>query len=94
MVCVLFRASPLIWPTPYLAHTTRPGPSAFGQQGAPPLVFRAGLWVLGGEKEERAALAAHVTAHRCAASAARSLEVPARSSRFGGDDKVGGNCFI
>ncbi|CAN1542974.1 hypothetical protein MCERH10_01836 [Caulobacteraceae bacterium] len=33
---------------PYLAHTTRPGPSAFGQQGAPPVVFRAGLQVLGG----------------------------------------------
>ena len=42
-VCVVFRASPLIWPTSYLAHTTRPGPSAFGQQGAPPVVFRAGL---------------------------------------------------
>ena len=26
-VCVVFRASPLIWPTPYLARTTRPGPS-------------------------------------------------------------------
>jgi hypothetical protein len=26
-VCVVFRASPLIWPTSYLAHTTRPGPS-------------------------------------------------------------------
>ncbi len=58
MVCVVFRASPLIWPTssgpPHLAHTTRPGPSAFGQHGAPPVVFRAGLWVLGWEKEERA----------------------------------------
>ena len=41
-VCVVFRASPLIWPTPYLAHTTRPGPST----GAPPVVFHAGLWVL------------------------------------------------
>ncbi len=48
-VCVVFRASPLIWPTPYLARTTRPGPSAFGQQGAPPVVFHAGLWVLGDE---------------------------------------------
>ncbi len=45
-VCVVFRASPLIWPTPYLARTTRPGPSALGQQGAPPVVLRAGLWVL------------------------------------------------
>ena len=40
-VCVVFRASPLIWPTPYLAHTTRPGPST----RSPPVVFRAGLWV-------------------------------------------------
>jgi hypothetical protein len=46
--CVVFQASPLIWPTPYLARTTRPGPSAFGQQGAPPVVFHAGLKVLGG----------------------------------------------
>ncbi len=50
-VCVVFRASPLIWPTPYLAHTTRPGPSAFWHQGAPPVVFHAGLWVLGGNNK-------------------------------------------
>ncbi len=41
-VCVVFRASPLIWPTPYLARTTRPGPSALGQQGAPPAVSARG----------------------------------------------------
>ncbi len=52
-VCVVIRASPLIWPTPYLAHTTRPGPSAFGRQGAPPVVFHAGLWVLGGYQQKR-----------------------------------------
>jgi hypothetical protein len=41
-VCVVFRASPLIWPTPYLAQPTRPGRST----RSPPAVFRAGLWVL------------------------------------------------
>jgi hypothetical protein len=35
------------------------------------VVFRAGLWVWVG-KEERAALAAHVTAYRCAASGSRA----------------------
>ena len=59
----------LIWRTP-----RAPAPL----QGAPPVVFQMGLWVLGG-KEERAALAAHVTAYRCAASAARSFRrAPAR----------------
>ena len=48
-VCVVFRASPLIWPTSSGAHQA-PRPLCFlrRQQGAPPVVFRAGLWVLGG----------------------------------------------
>ncbi len=43
-VCVVFRASPLIWPTSSGAHQA-PRPLCFlrRQQGAPPVVFRAGL---------------------------------------------------
>ena len=55
-----------------LAHLIWRAPRAPAPlQGAPPVVFRAGLWVLGEGKEERAALAAHVTAYRCAASGSR-----------------------
>jgi hypothetical protein len=121
MVCVVFRASPLIWPTPYLAHTTRPGPSTrctpggfprgamgVGARKAPLLLgstYRSTGWGEGLRslyliacskafhpacakvplredaltpdpsprgRGESAALAAHVTAHRCAARAARS----------------------
>jgi hypothetical protein len=46
--CVVFRASPLIWSTSSGAHHA-PRPLCFlrRQQGAPPVVFHAGLWVLG-----------------------------------------------
>jgi hypothetical protein len=45
-VCVVFRASPLIWPTSSGAHHA-PRPLCFlrRQQGAPPVAFRAGLKV-------------------------------------------------
>ena len=48
IACVVIRASPLIWPTSFGTHHA-PRPLCFlrRQQGAPPAVFRAGLWVWG-----------------------------------------------
>jgi hypothetical protein len=51
-VCVVFRASPLIWPTLFGAtHAPRPLCFLRRQQGAPPVVFRTGLWVLVGNNK-------------------------------------------
>ena len=56
-VCVVFRASPLIWPTPYLARTTRPGPSTRCTPGGFP---RGAMSVGMGERGARSTSCASV----------------------------------
>ncbi len=68
----------------------RPGPSL----RSPPVVFRAGLWVLGvGERGARSTSCASVRGDMRSYCCAL-LGGPRSALRFGGNDRVGVNCFI
>jgi hypothetical protein len=84
--CVVFRVSPLIWPTSSGAHHA-PRPLCLRATRCTPGGFPRGAIGVGGVSTET--VSSRTAPADPGSCAAKSTEVPALRYRFGGDDRVG-----